>query len=74
VRKLLIARLTSRSLTEEIKKVKRIIARIERKHPPSELEDFYSPGDESEAILCLEEIGPAWQKHPEAIEWLKSLQ
>jgi tetratricopeptide (TPR) repeat protein len=45
-----------------------------RKRPSMELGDFYSPGDESEAILCLEEIGPAWQKHPEAIEWLKSLQ
>lgn len=45
-----------------------------RRQPSSELGDFYSPGDESEAILCLEEIGPAWKKHPEAIEWLKSLQ
>lgn len=45
-----------------------------RKRPAFELGDFYSPGDESEAILCLEDIGPAWQKHPEAIEWLKSLK
>lgn len=45
-----------------------------RRRPDFELEDFYSPGDENEAILCLEEIGPAWQKHPEAIEWMKSLQ
>jgi len=45
-----------------------------RRRPDFELGDFYSPGDENEAILCLEEIGPAWQKHPEAIEWLKSLQ
>jgi len=45
-----------------------------KRRPDFELGDFYSPGDESEAILCLEEIGPAWQKHPEAVEWLKSLQ
>lgn len=45
-----------------------------RRRPDFELGDFYSPGDESEAIVCLEEIGPAWQKHPEAVEWLKSLQ
>lgn len=45
-----------------------------RKRPTSELGDFYSPGDESEAILCFEELGQAWLKHPEAIEWLKSLQ
>jgi len=45
-----------------------------KKRPSFELDDFYSPGDESEAILCLEEVGPAWQKHPEAIQWLKSLQ
>jgi hypothetical protein len=45
-----------------------------RRRPSSELGDFYSPGDESEAILCFKEIGSAWQKHPEAIEWLKSLQ
>ena len=45
-----------------------------RKRPSFKLGDFYSPGDESEAILCLQEIGPAWQKHPEAVEWLKSLQ
>lgn len=45
-----------------------------RKRPSFELGDFYSPGDESEAILSLEEIGPAWQKHPEAIEWLKALE
>jgi len=44
------------------------------KHPSFELGNFYSPGEESEAILCLEKIGPAWQKYPEAIEWLKSLQ
>lgn len=45
-----------------------------RRQPSSGLGDFYSPGDESEAILCFEEIGPAWQKHPGAIEWLKGLQ
>lgn len=75
-----------RYLSGDLKKAARIYRRASernpymldyltgRKRPSSELKDFYSPGDESEAIFCLEEIGPAWQKHPEAIEWLKSLQ
>jgi len=36
--------------------------------------DFYSPGKESEAVHCIMEIGEAWSKHLEAIEWLKSLK
>jgi len=44
-----------------------------KKRPPPQLLQYYSPGDVSEAIVCFDTIGPAWQKHPEAIEWLKSL-
>ncbi len=44
-----------------------------KKRPPPQPLQYYSPGDVSEAIVCFDTIGPAWQKHPEAIEWLKSL-
>ena len=40
-------------------------------HPVGE---YYTLGDESEAIQCFKKIGPAWKKHPEAIKWLKSLK
>jgi len=79
-------RVLERYLSGDLKKAAKIFKKAQernphvldyltgRKHPPSELIDFYSPGDENEAILCLEEIGSAWQKHPEAIEWLISHQ
>lgn len=41
------------------------------KPQPKELPDYYIPGEESEAIICLLEIGPAWMKHPEALRWLE---
>lgn len=45
-----------------------------KKRAPFQPMDYYTPGDESEAIICFDMIGPAWQKHPQAIEWLKSLR
>lgn len=36
--------------------------------PPAE----YSPGDESEAIVCAEALGRAWQETPGAVAWLRS--
>ena len=44
-----------------------------RKNPPKHGPDFYSPGDPSEAYVCVSEIGDAWRAYPEAIAWLKSL-
>ncbi len=44
-----------------------------KKYPLKYEQYYYAPGDESEAIQCFKEIGPAWKKHPEAIKWLKSL-
>jgi len=32
----------------------------------------YSPGDESEAIVCAEALGRAWQETPGAVAWLRS--
>lgn len=79
-------RVLERYLSGDLKEASRIYRRANernpyvldyltgRTQPSSGVGDFYSPGDESEAILCFEEIGLAWQKHPEAIEWLKSFQ
>jgi len=38
---------------------------------PKELPGYYSPGQESEAIFCFAEIGPAWFKNPQAQRWLE---
>lgn len=46
-----------------------------RKQPEDELDiSFYTVGKESEAIYCLVEIGQAWRKNPQALEWWKSLR
>ncbi len=42
--------------------------------PPEEYPEYYSPGDITEAYVCYRHLAPAWQKHPEAIEWLKSIR
>ena len=42
-----------------------------RKRRPKNPPGYYSPGEPSEAYVCLEEIGPAWKKHRGAIRWLK---
>lgn len=79
-------RILERYLSGDLKEAKEAFKRAEarnpyvfdyltgKKEPERKVVDYYSPGDEREAILCLYEIGPAWKKHPEAIEWLKSLQ
>jgi hypothetical protein len=33
--------------------------------------DYYGIGDVTEAMTCMDAIGPAWKKHREAIQWLK---
>jgi len=42
-----------------------------QKQPPSAPLYGFSPGDESEAIYCFDELGPAFRAHPEAMKWLK---
>jgi tetratricopeptide (TPR) repeat protein len=41
-----------------------------RKRMPRESPDYYSPGDESEAVNCMMILGPAWLAHPQAWFWL----
>lgn len=35
--------------------------------------DYYTHGDETEAIVCASNLGDAWQLHTEARKWLKGL-
>lgn len=42
-----------------------------KRRPRGEL-GYYSPGEESEAIVCLDCLGDAWDRHPDAREWLKT--
>jgi tetratricopeptide (TPR) repeat protein len=44
-----------------------------RKRRPRRLPGLYSPGDESEAIMCVHLLQEAWKAHPKAKRWLKSL-
>ena len=44
-----------------------------RKKYTPEYKKYYSPGDKIEAVQCAEEMGPAWKKHPEAMQWLAHL-
>jgi len=43
-----------------------------KKRVPRRPPDFYSFGDESEAICCAILLADAWKRHPQAIEWLTS--
>jgi len=38
---------------------------------PKRRPDYYGIGDVTEAMTCMDAIGPAWKKHREAIQWLK---
>lgn len=44
-----------------------------RKRRPRVLPDYYSPGEESEAAYCAVTLCDAWQRHPAARKWLKSV-
>jgi tetratricopeptide (TPR) repeat protein len=44
------------------------------KHPPSELPDYYSMGDENEAIHYVAGFLPAWKATPGAVPWLRANQ
>lgn len=41
---------------------------------PATLPGYYGFGDQNEAIICVEEIGVAWQEHPRALGWLRTHQ
>lgn len=42
-----------------------------RKRLPKQLPGYYSPGEPSEAYMCIDSIGAAWKKHRSAKQWLK---
>lgn len=42
-----------------------------KKRLPKGTPDFYSPGQDSEAVICVREIGAAWRQCSAAREWLK---
>lgn len=39
--------------------------------PPRSRPDSYSLGSREEAIICIDEIGVAWDRHPDAVTWLR---
>ena len=43
----------------------------EAKSLPKGPPDYYSPGQETEAIICAVYLGRAWQRHPDAVSWLR---
>ncbi|QNN23327.1 hypothetical protein HED60_13925 [Planctomycetales bacterium ZRK34] len=43
-----------------------------QKRRPRQRPDYYSPGDDTEAIYCADTLWEAWKKHPKAKQWLKS--
>ncbi len=56
----------------EARKVNRHVEDLltKRRKIPRESAPYYSPGDISEAVICLEMIGAAWNRYPEALVWL----
>ena len=38
---------------------------------PARPPGYYQPGKKSEALVCVRELGEAWRRHPEAVEWLR---
>lgn len=39
---------------------------------PGPLPDSYGPGSREEAVICLAELGEAWEASPAAISWLRA--
>ena len=42
-----------------------------QKRRPRTRPDYYSPGEDTEAVFCSDTLWEAWKKHPIAIRWLK---
>ena len=73
-----------RYLVGDIKKAKKLLKEamsqnpyvldylIGKKEIPQEEIEYYSSGEESEAIMCWQEIGIAWEEYPDALKWLRS--
>jgi tetratricopeptide (TPR) repeat protein len=45
-----------------------------KKKPPRLLPEYYSRGDEDEAIYCMTNLGAAWERHPDAAKWLQTVR
>jgi len=61
---------------KQLSEARRVNKRVEaylvgRKKVPKDGPGYYSPGEPSEAIVCMREIGGAWTAQPAAIDWLK---
>lgn len=62
----------SKALAEARQANKHVEAYLtDRKKTSDDGPGYYSPGDPSEAIVCVHEIGTAWTMHPAAVTWLK---
>ena len=63
--------ISRKSLTAAVKKNKHIPAYLlGRKKMPQSLPEYYSPGDESEAMFYTKENLEAWKITPGALDWL----
>jgi len=62
------ARKALRAMSTANRHVREILLRDDE---PDESPDRYSPGQESEAIICSEYLREAWRTTPGALDWLK---
>lgn len=65
-------------LRQALQAARRINPHVERylsgkRKMPRDVPDYYTPGKESEAIVCVDILAPAWRQHPTAVSWLKQL-
>ncbi len=63
----------ARQLLKQAKKTNKHIPAylLGEKHPPSQQPDYYSPGDESEALDYIGSFLAAWKSTPGAVAWLR---
>jgi hypothetical protein len=77
------ARVLERYLSGDLSETVEALQQARRQNPHVELfligktklpksrPDYYKPGEITEAMTCMEIIGPSWKAHREAIQWLK---
>ena len=65
------SKISRKSLAAAVKKNKHIPAYLlGRKKIPQSLPEYYSPGDETEAVFYVKENLKAWEATPGALDWL----
>jgi hypothetical protein len=64
----------ARQLLERARKANRHIPDylMDRKHPPHEQPNFYSPGDDNEALVYIAGFLAVWKYTPGAVAWLQA--